>query len=42
MLRPASWLFLFVLLALSAPGPAQALRCGNRLVTVGDFDFQVL
>jgi hypothetical protein len=42
MLRPATWLCLFVLLALSTPSPAQALRCGNRLVTVGDFDFQVL
>lgn len=35
-------LLLILLVLVAVAGPAQALRCGNRLVTVGDFDVQVL
>lgn len=34
-------LFLFPLVLLALAGQAQAMRCGNRVVTTGDYDFQV-
>lgn len=40
-MKSSRWLAIAVLLLLAVTPAAHALRCGNRLVTEGEFDFQV-